>query len=139
MSENIKKVLDPEEKLLWTGTPEPFHANDLTHQKGFIIRAIIAVAVGVLCSAGYCLAAKAGTLKPGVFVVLWVICIYAIFTERISCSRVKKLEYGLTDKRVVVLNDDNVTGFEYSEVESYRLERTRTDTPVCWSAKILRN
>jgi len=123
MNENLKHALEPEEELLWAGTPEPFTAKDKTHQKGFITRMLISLAVGLFCTVGYCLVAKAGTLKPGVFVVLWVICIYAIFTERISCGRVKKLEYGLTSKRVIVLNDGNVNGFEYGSVDSYRFEK----------------
>ena len=72
MEELLKESLREEEKLLWSGRPEPFEPLDKTHKSPFIRSGIITALVTIAICVAYVILAGINNapLKPAVLVIV---------------------------------------------------------------------
>ena len=103
MDEMLKTGLLPDEKILWRGKAEPFTTLDKTHKKRFIICAGIGLLITVLVAVAYFAAVARGGLKAKPFVLL--LCGIPAFNMLGDASKLKKMEYVVTDQRLIILRD----------------------------------
>ena len=107
MDEMLKAGLLPDEKILWRGKAEPFTPLDKTHKKRFIICAGIGLLITALVAAAYFAAVARGGLqaKPYVLLIVLLLCGIPAFNMLGDASKLKKMEYVVTDQRLIVLRD----------------------------------
>lgn len=107
MDEMLKTGLLPDEKILWRGKAEPFTTLDKTHKKRFIICAGIGLLITALVAAAYFAAVARGGLqaKPYVLLIVLLLCGIPAFNMLGDASKLKKMEYVVTDQRLIILRD----------------------------------
>ena len=108
MEELLKESLREEEKLLWSGRPEPFEPLDKTHKSPFIRSGIITALVTIAVCVAYVILAGINNapLKPAVLVIVAACGIFIILRGLLDASKIRKRAlYAITDKRLPVLTD----------------------------------
>lgn len=108
MEEYLKKELGRDEKLLWTGRPEPFETLDQTNKKAILVKAAVTgIVVAALCLAYILYAGGSGVgVKVGVPVIVVLIGIFVALRPLIDAVKVRKrVMYAVTDKRLLIVSD----------------------------------
>ena len=107
MDEMLKAGLLPDEKVLWRGKAEPFTTLDKTHKKRFSICACIGLLITILVAAAYFAAVARGGMqaKPIVLLIVLLLCGIPAFNMLGDASKLRKMEYVVTDQRLLVLRD----------------------------------
>ena len=107
MDEILKAGLLPDEKILWRGKAEPFTTLDKTHKKRFTIVACIGLLITVLVAIAYFAAVARGGVfaKPYVLLIVLLLCGIPAFNMLGDASKLRKMEYVVTDQRLIVLRD----------------------------------
>lgn len=105
MDENLKVILEKDEKVLWQGKPGAFKVLDITHKAAFIKKAVITACVAAAFIVFYFLANK-GDFKPVVVLVPIVCGAYIVLNDLLEARKVRKASYFVTDKRLIVLKGD---------------------------------
>ena len=125
MEELLKESLREEEKLLWSGSPEPFETLDKTHKTPFIRNGIITGLITIAICVAYVILANIEDvpLKPGVLVIVAACGIFIIVRALLDASKIRKrVQYAITDKRLIVLTD-SAKSVEYSAVSAAKLDK----------------
>ena len=107
MDEMLMTGLLPDEKILWRGKAEPFTTLDKTHKKRFAVSACIGLLITVVVAIAYFAAVARGGLraKPYVLLIVLLLCGIPVFNMLGDASKLKKMEYVVTDQRLIVLRD----------------------------------
>ena len=108
MEELLKKAMDKDEKLLWSGRPEKFETFDKTYSPIFKRKIIISALIGIILTVGFIiLSARANMeIKWGAIVIIWLFCVIApINIYRDANTLTKKIMYGITDRRFITVSD----------------------------------
>lgn len=108
MDDKLIGKLDADEKILWRGKPEPFEALDKTHKTHFIRRIVITAVVVVLLIAGYIISANntGAGIMPAVIVIILAVGVYAVCSPLLDARKLKKAEYVVTDRQIIVITGD---------------------------------
>ena len=102
MENSLRNLLAEDEKLLWTGRPEPFEVLDKTNKTSILTGLVIKVLVIVGCLLLYYTTREGGDSKPIVPIMLLAIGAFAVLNPFLIARRLqKKTIYGLTDRRVL--------------------------------------
>lgn len=124
MEDLLKESLREDEKLLWSGRPEPVETLDKTHKIPFIRNGIITALVTIgICVFYIVLAAvKSVPVKSGVLIVVAACGIFLILRDLSDASKIRKqVFYAITDKRLMVITD-SAKSVEYSAVSLAKLD-----------------
>lgn len=109
MNQEIQKVLNKEEKILWTGKPQQGKIFDEDTKKNNWLRIALASAVCLLLNGvyiGYCL--SSGTdVKIGVVVVVVVLAFFAVLNIFTTWKALGKIVYVITDQRVMIYHSSD--------------------------------
>ena len=132
MKERLKDYLEPGEKILWQGRVTPFESMDHTHKAYYIRRGIIAAAVLILLIALYIpTAIKTGAgIKPGVLLVIVAAGIYGICSPMLDVRKLRKMEYVLTNEKLMLVTPSDVRSVKLSAIPTARMA---SDADGHWS------
>lgn len=102
MEEQLREHLMEGEQLLWVGRPEAFDTFDRTNRTSLVVGLIVKAAIVLGLIVGYVAAQDAGSMKPGIIIVVMAFAALAIINPFLVAGRLrKKTIYGLTDRRVL--------------------------------------
>ena len=123
MKERLKDYLEPGEKILWQGRVAPFESMDHTHKAYYIRRGIIAAAVLILLIALYIpTAIKTGAgVKLGVVIVIIAAGIYGICSPMLDVRKLRKMEYVLTNEKLMLVTPSDVRSVKLSAIPTARM------------------
>ena len=132
MKERLKDYLEHDEEILWYGRAEQFAAMDKTHKAYYIRRGVIAAAVLILLLALYIpTAIKTGAgVKPAVVVVIVAAGIYGICSPMLDVQKLRKMEYVLTNEKLMLVASGDVRSVKLSAIPTARLA---SDADGHWS------
>ena len=132
MKERLKDYLEHDEEILWYGRAEQFAAMDKTHKAYYIRRGVIAAAVLILLLALYIpTAIKTGAgVKPAVVVVIVAAGIYGICSPMLDVQKLRKMEYVLTNEKLMLVASGDVRSVKLPAIPTARLAR---DADGHWS------
>ena len=124
MKERLKDYLEHDEEILWYGRAEQFAAMDKTHKAYYIRRGVIAAAVLILLLALYIpTAIKTGAgVKPAVMVVIVAAGIYGICSPMLDVQKLRKMEYVLTNEKLMLVASGDVRSVKLSAIPTARLD-----------------
>ena len=137
MEEQLKKAMDEDEKLLWSGRPEKFEILDKTYKPIFLRKSVISLLVGVFLSVGYILLAQKNGIgiKWGLFIIVWFFCaISPVNILRDAKSLAGKTVYGMTDKRLITVADTDTirtVTFDQLEKASFYTDEAGLTSLIC--------
>ena len=109
MEEKLKDFLQEGEQLLWSGRPEAFETLDKTHKNSYIKSSIITVAVTLGLIVAYILSLRTSgaEMKVGLLVIMALLAVYLLASTFLHAKQLRKsLEYAVTNKRLVLYNDE---------------------------------
>ena len=123
MKERLKDYLEHDEQILWHGRTAAFEAMDGTHKAYYIRRGIIAAVVTVLLIALYIpTAIKTGAgVKLGVVIVIVAAGIYGICSPFLDVRKLRKMEYVLTNEKLMLVTPSDVRSVKLSAIPTARL------------------
>ena len=132
MKERLKDYLEHDEEILWYGRAEQFAAMDKTHKAYYIRRGVIAAAVLILLLALYIpTAIKTGAgVKPAVMVVIVAAGIYGICSPMLDVQKLRKMEYVLTNEKLMLVASGDVRSVKLSAIPTARMA---SDADGHWS------
>lgn len=125
MEKKLANVLEADEMLLWSGSPEQFEMMGQTYKTG-LVRKILLIAIGIAVLSGwYIAAAIANGVKVQVIAI--VVCslpfLYSIYND---FSDVKKLKsqtlYAMTDRRMITVIGNAVSSIPYEKITCWQME-----------------
>ncbi len=125
MEKRLRDLLERDEKLLWTGRPEPFQFLDRTNKTGIVMGLIIKAAITLAVLVFYIGACKeTGSISPGIILIILVLGGIALTNPFLVAGRLRnRTFYGLTDRRILRAGSHD-TGVPYKRIKSAAL---RTD------------
>ena len=108
-NEKINSVLEKGETIKWSGVPRPYALFDESRKKATIFTLCCAAAWAVLTMGGYyaVTASSGGDVKSGVMIFLLAISLLIIWMPVSDKGKIKKLQYAITDKRVLIVSGEN--------------------------------
>lgn len=115
LNEMLKAALEKDEQILWQGKAEPFETLDNTHRKSFTIKATVGGLIALFVSVLYVLASKGIGIKPFVFVLVFLLCGIPASNVLGDASKLRKITYYATDRRLIILRD-SVRDMRYSSI-----------------------
>lgn len=132
MKERLKDYLTHDEQILWHGRTTAFEAMDGTHKAYYIRRGIIAAVVTVLLIALYIpTAIKTGAgVKLGVVIVIVAAGIYGICSPFLDVRKLRKMEYVLTNEKLMLVTPSDVRSVKLSAIPTARMA---SDADGQWS------
>ena len=122
MDETLKSRLNEGEQILWQSKPEPIQALDKTNKKRFFTNLIVCSVIAAVLIILYLTNVK-GAVKPGAIVTVLVLCAFSPFRRLLDASSVKKLQYVVTDQRLLVVNGVEVKPVELSRIQDAVLKQ----------------
>ena len=108
MDERMKGQMAEGEKILWQGGAEAFETLDKTNKKRFWTTLIVCALTAIVISVLYVLNAKEA-VKPGVVVIVVVICAFAPVRRFLDAAAIRKLQYVVTDRQLMVVSSEAKT------------------------------
>ena len=121
----LKNILQEGETLLWSGKPEPFGTLEGLY-KSAILRKILLIAASIVILAGWYISAA---VKNGVAVqpVAIIVCalpfLYSIYNDFMDAKALRERTlYAMTDRRMITVVGNAVSGVEYDKVEDWKVE-----------------
>lgn len=107
MDEILNASLLPGEQILWRGKAETFTILDKTHKKRFTVSVCIGLLITVLVAIIYFAAMLRHGLsaRPYVLLIVLLLCGIPAFNILGDASKLRKMEYVVTDQRLLVLRD----------------------------------
>ena len=123
-NEMLKAALEKDERILWQGKAEQFETLDNTHRKSFTIKAVVGGLIALVVSVLYVLASKGIGIKPFVFVLVFLLCGIPAFNVLGDASKLRKIAYYATDRRLITLRD-SVRAMNYVSIHEagFRMDR----------------
>ena len=116
MDENLKSRLNEGETILWQSKTEPIQALDKTNQKRFFTNLIVCSMIAIVLIVLYLTNVK-GEVKFSAIVIVLVLCAFAPLRRILDASAVKKLQYLVTDQRLLVFNGSEIKGVELGRIQ----------------------
>ena len=101
MEENLKSRLNEGETILWQSKTEPIQALDKTNKKRFLTNLIVCSVIAAVLIGLY-LGFVKGEVKISAIVLVLLLCAFAPLRRILDASAVKKLQYLVTDQRLLV-------------------------------------
>ena len=119
MDENLKSTLEKDERILFKGKPESFETLDKTNKQPFMITTVLTVLVCLALILTY----TVNTLAIENFKILVPLIIAAVGALIISSTfrdtrKIKKLEYVITNKRLMRLGDE-ISSMPFQAIKQY--------------------
>lgn len=132
MKEKLKDYLERGEEILWHSRAEQFEAMDRTHKAYYIRRGVIAAAILILLLAFYIpTAIKTGAgVKLGVVIVIVAAGIYGICSPMLDVRKLRKMEYVLTNEKLMLVTPSDVRSVKLSAIPTARMA---SDADGHWS------
>lgn len=125
METKLYDLLQEDEKLLWSGSPEQFETMSAVYKPALLRKIMMIVAGIVILSAWYISAA----LKNGVVVqpVAIFVCalpfLYSIYNDFSDAKKLRSaVVYAMTDRRMITLVDHAVSSITYEQVAGFRMD-----------------
>ena len=103
MDKRLSQLLERDEKLLWSGSPERFETLDKTNKNSILIGSALKllVTLGIVIAYLYATRSTAG-IKPGLLLILLAAGGMALANPFIVAGRLRNNTiYGLTDRRIL--------------------------------------
>ena len=120
MEEKLKNALAEGEKILWTGRPESFETMDKTHKRHLTIRAAIHTGITLALIISYLIISSGSNSSPSIAIIAVILafCAFNLISPITDAGTIRsRLEYAVTDRRLVMLKDDLVS-VPYDTIES---------------------
>ncbi len=104
MEKYFEEYMQPGEKLLWCGKPEPFEVFDGEYKKKISSTILFWSALAVFCEICYISFALGAKLKISIVVVVLMaaLCALALLARLSEPAQVRAMEYALTDRSIMV-------------------------------------
>ncbi len=108
-TEKLNKTLEEGEVIRWSGVTQPYSLFDASRKTGTIISLCWALAWAVLSIGGYYAVAlsNGAEISKGVIIFCLGVSAIIIWMPISDKSKVKKLSYAVTDKKVVIVSKEN--------------------------------
>ena len=94
----FKEFLNPDEEILWTGSPEETKALDPLYKSKYLIKAVITVALAVLIL--WLLISK-NTLNTLVVIVVAAVSAWVLYAPFNDARKAKSMSYAVTNQRIL--------------------------------------
>lgn len=118
MEEKLNEALEKDEKLLWSGRPEPFETLDKTHKSPFIKSTVITLVVSLGLIAAYLSFTLRGgaETKVGLVVIIALLAAYMVASTFLHSRQLRtRMGYAITDRRLILIKDE-AKGVPYSQI-----------------------
>lgn len=123
MNENIAALLENGEKVLFSTKAEKFDTLDKTNKSRIIRKMVIALGITLAFLVFYVVKAlEIGEIKWGLIVILAFLGGYIAFSDFFSSRKVRKLEYVITNKRVIAYRDSDKSIF-FKDIKKYNFSK----------------
>ena len=122
MEDKLQKILNENEKVLWSGTPEAFDTLDNTYRTPYLLKTVIAALIAIVVSVFYVnYAANNGIpVKIGVIIFLAALAVMIAWPDLSDAKKLKtNVLYALTDSRMIVISGIEVAEVEYDKVDAF--------------------
>ena len=125
MEHKLESILQEGEQLLWSGRPEPVGTLQGIY-KTAILRKLLLIAAGIVILAGWYISAavKNGVeVQPIAIIVCALPFLYSLYNDFADAKVLRERTlYAMTDKRMITVANDAVSGVEYAHIEDWKLE-----------------
>jgi hypothetical protein len=118
MEKYFEEYMQPGEKLLWCGKPEPFEVFDDEYKKKISSTILFWSVLAIFCEIGYISFVLGAKLKINIIPMMLIaaFCALALFARLREPAQVKDMEYALTDRSIMV-KGKNLKICPYSDVK----------------------
>ena len=125
MEQKLNSLLDENEKLLWSGTPEQFDVMSPLY-KPALMKKMLAVVAGIVLLGGWYISAA---MKNGVAVqpIAIIVCalpfLYSVYNDFNDAKKLKNSTlYAMTDRRMITVIDKTVSFIPYEKIGCWKME-----------------
>lgn len=126
-NEKFNSVLENGETIRWSGVARPYSLFDESRKKATILSVCYAVAWAVISIGGYyaAIASSGAEAKLGLVLFLLAISLLIIWMPVSDRSKIKKLLYAITDKRVIIGSSENTPPITMpiADIDAIRLDQ----------------
>ncbi len=126
-NEKLNKALEEGEVIRWSGITQPYSLFDEGRKTGTIISLCWALGWAIVSIGGYYLATRSNGAEISTGVILFCIGISLIIVWMpiSDKSKVKKLSYAVTDKKVIIVSKENDTPLTMplADIDDIRIEK----------------
>ena len=123
MNENITALLENGEKILFSTKAEKFDTLDKTNKSHILRKMILALGITVAFIVFYVVKAlETGGIKWGLIVILAFLGGFIAFSDFLSSRKVRKLEYVITNKRVIAYGESDKSLF-FKDINKYNFSK----------------
>lgn len=134
MGKYFEEYMQPGEKLLWCGKPEPFEVFDGEYKRKISSTILFWAAVAVFCEICYISFVLGAKLKINIIpmVLIAAFCALALFARLSEPAQVKAMEYALTDRSIMV-KGKNLKICPYADVKYawIHVDKAGTNSLIC--------
>ena len=135
MNEKLKEHLNEDEKVLWSGKAEPVDTLDPVYKPSFILKASIALVIIVVIVIALVMASKkSGTeIQFGMILIVSALAVIAPIQVLADASRVRKLNYLVTNQRLLVQRDESIRGVSFDRIDcaAFRTDKAGKTSFLC--------
>ena len=126
---------DEKEYIRWNGAPQPYQLLDKAHKGGTFVSLAWALAWAIFLIGGYyalCIT-QSQEVKSGVMIICVVIPLVLAWGPLGDKNRVKKLEYAVTDRKIIVVSSGREDGciLFLSDLDAVRIEKAGNGNCHC--------
>ena len=123
MEEKLRAFLAKDEKLLWCGRPEPFETLDKTYKSSIVLSLVIKGLITVSIFAAYIIGSiAAGSTQIPILAALVMMSAFALVYPFLTAGHLRsKKIYGLTDRRILRIGENNTESVPYSRIKNAAL------------------
>ncbi len=109
INEKLNSILEDGEHILWSGVPQPYSLFDPSRKSGTMLSLCLAAGWAILSIGGYyaLTLSQGGQLSIGVILFLLCFSLMILWMPISDKTRVKKLSYAVTDKKIIVVSTEN--------------------------------
>ena len=122
MDETLKSRLNEGENILWQSKAEAIQALDKTNKKRFVTNLIVCAAIAIVLIVLYLTNVK-GEVKTSAIVLVLILCAFAPLRRILDASAVKKLQYIVTDQRLLVVNGVEIKAVDLGRIQDAVLKQ----------------
>lgn len=125
MDIKLQEIMNPDEKLLWSGKTEAFDTLDLTHKKSFVTKAIVMVVSFIALVAVYFsyIGSNGIEAKPVFVLIVGALMAVPVLGMFQDAKKLRGAIYAVTDKRLIAIVD----GIRTVDLASVNQAQFKTD------------
>lgn len=105
VNEKLNQLLENGETIQWSGVPQPYSIFDPSRKASTITTLCVALLWTIISVGGYY--ASGTEIKTGIVIFFLAISAIIVWMPISDKGRIKKLLYGITDRRVIVTAQEN--------------------------------